>query len=289
MSDDPQYCYLNTSVLRNKLGLTDPERLEEAERLLSRRRLLEDVPTGNFDLDHLRAIHGHVFQDVYEWAGQVREVEINKGGSQFQFRQYIDTGMADVHRRLTQADFLRGLDANAFAAKAGEIIGDVNYVHPFREGNGRTQREYLVQLAAQAGHTFRVDRLDREQWTEASIAAHQGNYRPMAEAIRSAIAPDKEIEKQADTEEPEWLNALEKRQADETRDMERRHRAELKAATGSDARSAAADRHEAEAAALKSSHAADKARRIEDERRAQELLARRDEERTDALEKQRSR
>ena len=99
MNDDP-YVYAGTSVLRNLLGIRDPQELEKVERQLVRERPLEDIPKGDFDLRHLKAIHHHLFQDVYEWAGKIRTVEISKGESQFQFRQYIETGMADVHARL---------------------------------------------------------------------------------------------------------------------------------------------------------------------------------------------
>ena len=112
-----------------------------------------------------------------------------KGGSQFQFRRYIPTGMADVHRRLEQANVLQGLDRTAFAEQAGAIMGDVNYVHPFREGNGRTQMFYLAQLAAQAGHTIDLRRLGPDKWIAASRAAHNGDYGPMAREIGGAIVP----------------------------------------------------------------------------------------------------
>ncbi len=96
--------------------------------------------------------------------------------------------MADVHRRIVQSDFLRGLSREEFAAKAGEIMGDVNYVHPFREGNGRTQLEYLRQLATQAGFEFRHNRLDGARWIAASKAANLGDYKPMATEIGRALS-----------------------------------------------------------------------------------------------------
>jgi len=138
MSDEA-YCYPpDFVVLKNKLDLRDAELLDRFERRAAAQRAAQGIPSGKFDLAHLRAIHRHLFQDVYDWAGELRTVEIAKGGNQFQFRQYITTGMADVHRRIVAAKFLKGLSARAFADKAGEIIGDINYVHPFREGNGRT-------------------------------------------------------------------------------------------------------------------------------------------------------
>ncbi len=152
MTDDDPCTYPDSSVLRNRLGITDAAQLAYSERELVTQRATEGIPEGRFELAHLRAIHRHLFQDVYDWAGEVRTVEIAKGGHQFQFRRFIDAGMADVHRRLQGANLLRGSSRAAFAAAAGAIMGDVNYVHPFREGNGRAQLCYLERLAAQAGH-----------------------------------------------------------------------------------------------------------------------------------------
>lgn len=186
MSDDP-YVYPGTRVLRNKLDIRDADALDRAERRLVLDRVAEGAPSGKFDLKHLRAIHRHLFQDVYEWAGRLRSVEISKDKHQFQFRQYIETGMADVHRRLVAARFLKGLSRAEFAAQAGQIIGDVNYVHPFREGNGRTQLQYLKQLAEQAGHPLDLTRLPTTGWIEASREAHNARYDAMAKCIEGAI------------------------------------------------------------------------------------------------------
>jgi cell filamentation protein len=138
MSDDP-YVYPGTTILRNKPGIRDAAQLDAFERHVTTQRAAEGVPTGDFDLSHLQAIHRHLFQDVYDWAGQVRTVELSKGDDQFMFRQYIHTGISDIHRRIVKADYFKGASQADFAAGAGRIIGDINYVHPFREGNGRTQ------------------------------------------------------------------------------------------------------------------------------------------------------
>jgi len=185
--DDP-YVYAGTDVLRNRLGIVDAERLDRVERRLATQRAKRGVPTGDFDLKHLCAIHHHLLQDIYDWAGDLRTVEINKGGHQFQFRRYIQTGMSDVRRRLVQSKFLRGLGPDDFAQQAGVIIGDVNYIHPFREGNGRAQALYLKQLAAQAGHDLDLRRIDPALWVEASKSSHGADYELMARVIRQAIA-----------------------------------------------------------------------------------------------------
>lgn len=182
---DP-YLHPTLPILRNKLGIFEPSRLDQIERRLVTQRIAEGLPEGGFDLLHLRAIHRHLFQDIYDWAGEIRTVEIAKGGHQFQFRRFIGVGVADIHRRLVATDFLRGLERPAFAEAASAIIGDLNYVHPFRDGNGRTQLQYLDGLALQAGHPLDLSRLSPVGWLTASRAAHHGDYRLMAEEIERA-------------------------------------------------------------------------------------------------------
>ncbi len=186
--NDPDYCYPSTfTVLRNKLGIRDARRLEMAERQFVTQRLLEAVPEGDFDLTHLCAIHRHLFQDIFDWAGQLRTVEMAKGGSRFQPRRFIETGMADIHRRIVAAGYFRGLEPNAFAAGAGSILGDVNHVHPFREGNGRTQLQYLKQLAGHAGHILDLRRLDRADWLDASRHSNAGDHEATMRCILDAL------------------------------------------------------------------------------------------------------
>lgn len=102
MTEDP-YLYAGTNVFRNKLEIKSSEELDAQERRFVTARAVQGAPKGNFDLDHLRAIHRHLFQDIYDWAGKLRTVEISKDGHQFQFRRYIETGMGDVHRRLVKS------------------------------------------------------------------------------------------------------------------------------------------------------------------------------------------
>lgn len=142
---------------------------------------------GAFDRPHLQAIHRHLFQDVYDWAGELRVTEISKGGSQFQLVRFIETGLRNVHDRLMQRSFLEGLDAPTFEREAGHILGDVNYIHPFREGNGRTQMVYLAQLAERAGHLIDLAKVSKTAWLTASRNAHVGDYDGMERCIAEAI------------------------------------------------------------------------------------------------------
>ena len=191
MSGDP-YVYPGTTVLRNRFDIRNAEDLDRLERLLVVQRVREGIPRGDFDLAHLKAIHKYLFQDVYDWAGEVRTIEISRSGHQFQFRRYIVSGMADVHQRVVDAGYFKDLSASEFAAEAGRIIGDVNYVHPFREGNGRTQLFYLKQLAEIAGHRVDLTRMQPALWLAASREAHQARYELMGGAIAQAIVPDKD-------------------------------------------------------------------------------------------------
>lgn len=214
MSDE-LYCYPpDFAVLKNLEDIRDPAQLDRFERNMVRDRTSQNIPTGDFDLSHLQAIHKHLFQDVYAWAGEIRKNEISKGGHQFQFRQYIGTGMNDVHSRLQSKDYLRQTTADQFADGASSIIGDINYVHPFRDGNGRTQLIYLRELASQADHKIDLSKLERSSWIEASIQAHNSNYEAMRDCIRNAIAPrsrDQRIEQQAE----QALEKMHGRQQDE--------------------------------------------------------------------------
>lgn len=188
MSGDGEYCYPPSySVLKNKLEIRDAKTLDRIERRFVVQRIAQGVPGGDFDLAHLRAIHRHLFQDIYDWAGELRKVEISKDGHQFQLRRFIETGMADVYKRIVVQRYLRDLTADDFALHAGAVMGDVNYVHPFREGNGRVQLLYLQQLALQAGHLLDLTKIDRDEWMKASRDAHLGRYEAMSVCIRRAI------------------------------------------------------------------------------------------------------
>src|SRR5688572_832731 len=148
-----------------------------------------NVPRGAFDLKHLRAIHRHLFQDVYDWAGAWRTVEISKERQQCRFRYCTAIGMADVTGRLERSRFLKARTAAAIAEQAAVILGDINYIHPFREGNGRTQLQDLKQLAQEAGHPLDLTRIRGPDWIAASVASHAADCQPMAAIIAGALKP----------------------------------------------------------------------------------------------------
>ena len=143
-SSDP-YLYPGTTVLRNLRGLTDPRDLVTFEARSSHRRLAELIETplsGKFDTAHLKAVHLYIFQDVFEWAGEFRTVDMSKGGHLFGRVGFLDSALGQTFAKLAEENHLAGQDPNKFAERAAYYLGELNAVHPFREGNGRTPRIY---------------------------------------------------------------------------------------------------------------------------------------------------
>ena len=190
MSLDP-YLDLASGVLRNRLGLTDPRQLARAEADLTHVRLVElgerPLP-GAYDLAHLQAFHRHIFGDVYEWAGELRTVTIGKGGGLFCRPEHIRADADELFDWLARADHLRGLDRAAFLDELTELMSDLNALHPFREGNGRTQRAFIGQLARGAGHPVHWALLDRQENIAASKATHAGDIAPLRALLDGLVA-----------------------------------------------------------------------------------------------------
>ena len=188
MTHDP-YLIPGTQTLRNLLGITDKAELDRRERLIVTHRTIFDPPGGDFDLRHLQDIHRHLFQDIYEWAGELRTVDLSKEKSNFMPVSHLATGIGYVQTRLAKNNYLKNRPARSFAEEAAVAIGDINHVHPFREGNGRTQMLFLKQLTEHAGHSFKPEKLDRDVWIQASKAANETDYNLMATAIYNQLNP----------------------------------------------------------------------------------------------------
>ncbi len=187
--DDP-YLIPGTNVLNNKLGTTDPQELEFCEGLYTAGRLVDltlKPIQGDFDLVHLQRIHYAIFQDVYEWAGQLRNVDISKGFMRFGSAAYLQEGATDLFGQLALDNHLRGLSEKEFAKSAASYLSDVNALHPFREGNGRAQREFFRELAIKAGYMIDWSVTNDKKMVNASIEGMAGNNKPFEKMLRTAI------------------------------------------------------------------------------------------------------
>ena len=188
MPDDP-YADPVTGVLRNKLGLSTAAELEAAEREITHTALilLGETPVRlAYDLAHLCEVHRRIFGDIYDWAGQIRTVAIAKE-SMFCLPQYIEPSATEIFRQLRKENFLRGLDRDTFIDRLTYFLGEVNAVHPFREGNGRTQRAFSEQLADDAGFPLAWQRLDADRNIAASAAIMRGDAAPMRKMLDELV------------------------------------------------------------------------------------------------------
>lgn len=186
---DP-YLDKETGVLRNLLGIKDQAELDSAESSLSflRASQLRELPIqGGFDLAHLQAIHKRLFGDVYDWAGQVRQVEIQRGDTVFARQLAIEGAARQLFGQLALEQRLSGLDADRFGERAGYFLGEINVLHPFREGNGRTQREFISQLARSTGRRIDWTGVSQAEMTSASIAAYRGDPSALAGIVRAGL------------------------------------------------------------------------------------------------------
>jgi cell filamentation protein len=166
---DP-YCWPGTSCLRNRLGLRDPAELAVVEgRIVGLRdaQLAREPLPGEYHLEHLKAFHRALFRDVYDWAGETRTVDIHRPDSTFCHWRYVDEEVSRVLYELTRDD-LTGHQRRGFVQRFAYYYGELNARHPFREGNGRTQRAFLRQLAAAAGWHVDWSGVSREQNVAAS-------------------------------------------------------------------------------------------------------------------------
>lgn len=220
---DP-YVAPGTQTLRNKLGLRSEEALRafEYERSAARSVQLQEQPiAGRFDLEHLKSVHRHLFQDVYDWAGQPRSTGLSKGGSSFIPAHLIEPAVAQLAQKLQADGLLKWLDKVTFTKKLTEHFAAWNSLHPFREGNGRAAREFFGELARGAGYVIDQRRIDnsRDQWNQASRRAHAGDLLGLEEILRAAVRPARAVafevlpRNQAVTKHPELQGSYDRMDA----------------------------------------------------------------------------
>jgi cell filamentation protein len=184
---DHPYCYPGTDIYRNKEGIRDNKDLEDFESRQSASRLMtlpHDLP---ITVQGYREIHRYVFQDVYDWAGQYRTVNTGRTGP-FCKAEYIASELSKRFAAINVENNLRGLTADRFATRSAEHMNELNAIHPFLDGNGRTQRAFLEILARQAGHKIDLARIDPKVWNEASKEGYYTqDHRRMRDVIAGAL------------------------------------------------------------------------------------------------------
>lgn len=176
--EDP-YAYPETSVLRNRLDIRNAQALETLELEVAAIRAEEPLPTGNFDADHYCRIHDHLFGEVYDWAGQYRTVRTSKGGNAFCYPEYIPDAMTALCERFQYGQRFANCTLDEFARLLAEFLGELNSIHPFREGNGRAQLAFLGLIGETFGHSLHFERLQRDPFLRAMIDSFLGRLDPL--------------------------------------------------------------------------------------------------------------
>lgn len=195
---DPEHwdSSVGQGVLRNLVRARDYDELREIEDAAVGMRAMtlraHGIP-GSYDLAGLQQVHRHLFQDVYEWAGDLRTVNIVKAGHGFVPTDQIESLMHLVAARIEETDLLRAVPEPTFTETLARVYNAVNAAHPFREGNGRTQREFITALARESGHTLDWTRVTGPVNDATSTQAVRGNLVPlrtMFDAITTSVAAD---------------------------------------------------------------------------------------------------
>lgn len=203
--------YSGTQTLANKYGIRDAEQLRKIEYRLSHVREVQarmQPIEGKFDLDHLQRIHQHLFQDLYDWAGQLRTIDFAKRSqttglvSQFMPAVVIDIKGQDLAKYIADRNNLKGLTKKDFVEAITEVHTRLNELHPFREGNGRSARVFLAQLAKEAGYNLDMTAIQKDRWSLASQRAMTqidpakpqsapiaGNQADMRKIFQDAVRP----------------------------------------------------------------------------------------------------
>lgn len=185
-------CYPGTSVLVNKQNIQDERVLAQVEADITKLRIsqwelnpLEDT----FDFSHYKAIHAHLFSDLYDWAGQIRTIDLSKKGTRFCPASEIENRADLIFTHLRQLNFLKNMEHSDLVEELTDFYCSTNELHPFREGNGRTQRLFLSQLVQNAGYTLIFSDMDGDLLMIATIQAAQGVTDLLRRLLCEAVKP----------------------------------------------------------------------------------------------------
>ncbi|MGE8416338.1 MAG: putative adenosine monophosphate-protein transferase Fic [Pseudomonas sp.] len=187
-ASNDHYCYPNSSVLKNKLNIQGMAALEAAERDITAvtvSRVVYVAPP--YSLENFKLLHRKLFSDLYAWAGEIRNIDISKGGTPFCHCGRIEAEALKIFSALQKESWLGGLDKEEFCKKLAEFYCELNMIHPFREGNGRVQRLFFEHLALSAGYELDWEDVSQTEWLEANINGVYVNYAPMTEIFKRIV------------------------------------------------------------------------------------------------------
>ena len=183
------YCYPDSNVLKNKLNIRDNKLLKTAEEeitLIKQMELLKNPIKGNFSKAHLMNIHKFIFEDIYSFAGKIRREQISKADTMFYPPNLIDRELDKVFAKIKEKNMLRETDEEKVFDNLAYVMGELNIIHPFREGNGRSIREFIRLMAKRMGYDLNWGNIDKEELLEASFLSVD-NYKVLVKILKACV------------------------------------------------------------------------------------------------------
>ena len=185
---DP-YFWSGIHVLRNRLDIREAERLQQAEgELTALRAATIELGPAHMGLPWLCSIHQQLFQDVFDWAGELRQIDIYQGETRFCHFEYIENEGNDLMQELEDEHYLTGLARSEFISRVAHYYCEINVLHPFRIGSGRAQRVFFEQLAIHAGYVLDWKSVVPEAWEAANQAGALGDLAPLTEIFTKVVS-----------------------------------------------------------------------------------------------------
>lgn len=184
------YYYDDVHVLINNFNLKEQEILTKIETDITLNRISElsvRPIRGRFSFSHLSNIHKYIFGDIYPFAGKTRNENIVKGDTRFCSCEHIKESFNSMYQSLKQENYLNGLKIDEFAYRLAYYMSELNMIHPFRDGNGRTIREYIRCLARNRGFIINWQAVQRDVLLDATIVSVKKGYEDLASCIYKSI------------------------------------------------------------------------------------------------------
>jgi len=181
--------YPHTSCLVNFFSIKERTKLRRIEALFANVRsaeILTEDPKNTFDFEYLKSIHARLFGDLYPSSGQIRTMTAAKR-TVFSNPEFIESASEDIFSRLRKDRYLKDLEREDFINDLAFYMGEVEALHPFRDGNGRAARLFFYKLILNAGYDLDWSMVDPDRLLEADIAAIDGDYQLLIDVLEEVI------------------------------------------------------------------------------------------------------
>ncbi len=184
------YCYPDSNVLKNKLNIRDTTLLKTAEEeitLIKQMELLKNPIKGNFSKTHLMNIHKFIFEDIYAFAGKIRREQISKADTMFYPPNLINRELDKLFAKIKEENMFKETDEKKNFDNLAYVMAQLNLIHPFREGNGRSVREFIRLMAKRMGYDLNWGNIGRDELLEASVLSVD-NYKTLIRVLEVCAA-----------------------------------------------------------------------------------------------------